>query len=126
MDNDSPDRKRADEVFDHALDLQGDAREAYLAEACGHDSNLGALVRRLLAACDSPENKLVRRTQFIMGTLVEITLSEEDTDKSQIAMNRAFDEMSRLEKLMSTHLPDSEALSNHLLTFHFCPISFSK
>ena len=62
----------------------------------------------LLASCDSTESKLVRRTQFIMGTLVEITLSEDDTDKTQQAIDRAFNEMSRLESLMSTHLPDSE------------------
>jgi thiamine biosynthesis lipoprotein len=43
-----------------------------------------------------------------MGTLVEITLSEDDSDKTQQAIDRAFDEMSRLESLMSTHLPDSE------------------
>ena len=62
----------------------------------------------LLASCDSTESQLIRRTQFIMGTLVEITLSEDDTDKTQQAIDRAFDEMSRLENLMSTHLPDSE------------------
>jgi thiamine biosynthesis lipoprotein len=62
----------------------------------------------LLASCDSPESKLVRRTQFVMGTLVEITLGEDDTAKTQQAMDLAFDEMSRLENLMSTHLPDSE------------------
>ena len=43
-----------------------------------------------------------------MGTLVEVTLSEDDTEKTQQAIDRAFDEMSRLESLMSTHLPGSE------------------
>jgi thiamine biosynthesis lipoprotein len=62
----------------------------------------------LLDACNSPDNKLVRRTQFIMGTLVEITLAEDDSDKTQQAIDLAFDEMARLESLMSTHLPDSE------------------
>jgi thiamine biosynthesis lipoprotein len=62
----------------------------------------------LLASCDSPESNLIRRTQFIMGTLVEITLAEEKNDKNQQAIDLAFDEMSRLEGLMSTHLPDAE------------------
>ena len=62
----------------------------------------------LLASCNSEESKLVRRTQFIMGTLVEITLSEDDSEKNQQAIDHAFDEMARLESLMSTHLPDSE------------------
>lgn len=70
--------------------------------------SIGIAVLILLASCDSTESKLIRRTQFIMGTLVEITLSEDDTDKTQQAIDRAFDEMSRLESLMSTHLPDSE------------------
>ncbi len=43
-----------------------------------------------------------------MGTLVEITVREADSEKTKTAIRRAFDEMSRLEKLMSTHLADSE------------------
>ena len=53
-------------------------------------------------------NELLRRTQFIMGTLVEISVREPDQEKAQLAISWAFDEMRRLEKLMSTHLPDSE------------------
>jgi thiamine biosynthesis lipoprotein len=43
-----------------------------------------------------------------MGTLVEITVREPDQDKAQLALSSAFNEMRRLEKLMSTHLADSE------------------
>ncbi|MCH8314240.1 MAG: FAD:protein FMN transferase [Nitrospinae bacterium] len=43
-----------------------------------------------------------------MGTLVEITVREPDQEKAQLAISSAFDEMRRLEKLMSTHLADSE------------------
>ncbi len=61
------------------------------------------------AACmpgDSGEP--TRRTQFIMGTLVEITLSHADPHVIQTVTTQAFDEMQRLEQLMSTYLPDSE------------------
>ena len=59
-------------------------------------------------SCGPKENELLRRTQFIMGTLVEITVREPDQEKAQLAISLAFDEMRRLEKLMSTHLVDSE------------------
>lgn len=61
------------------------------------------------AACmpgDSGEP--TRRTQFIMGTLVEITVSHSDPQVIQAVTTQAFDEMKRLEQLMSTYLPDSE------------------
>ena len=43
-----------------------------------------------------------------MGTLVEITVQESNKDLAQKAINKSFDEMSRLEKIMSSYLPDSE------------------
>ncbi len=61
-----------------------------------------------LSACGPGGNDLTRRSQFIMGTLVEITVRGEDAQRSQKAIGRAFDEISRLEGLMSTHKPDSE------------------
>ncbi len=62
----------------------------------------------VLASCGSRENTLTQRTQFIMGTLVEITVRGGEPQPVQRAIGRAFDEMSRLESLMSTHLTDSE------------------
>ena len=62
----------------------------------------------LLASCDNPSTQPVRRTQFIMGTLVEITVSHADANVVRFATTKAFDEMKRVEALMSTHLPDSE------------------
>ncbi len=59
-------------------------------------------------SCAPKEFELHRRTQFIMGTLVEITVRDPDPDKAQLAITYAFDEMRRLEKLMSTHIADSE------------------
>lgn len=71
---------------------------------------LSVLLFILLAiwSCTPRKNELLRRTQFIMGTLVEITVREPDQDKAQLALSSAFDEMRRLEKLMSTYLADSE------------------
>ena len=43
-----------------------------------------------------------------MGTLVEIIVQESNKDLAQKAINKSFDEMSRLEKIMSSYLPDSE------------------
>ena len=43
-----------------------------------------------------------------MGTLVEISVYEKDKDLAQLAIQNAFDEIQRMEKLMSTHIPTSE------------------
>lgn len=61
-----------------------------------------------ISACDSRDDDLLRRTQFIMGTLVEITIHDAGKQKAENAAGRAFDEMHRLERLMSTHIDDSE------------------
>ena len=62
----------------------------------------------LLTACTTEKQSPVRRTHFIMGTLVEITVSHADENVANLAMTQAFDEMRRIEKLMSPHLLDSE------------------
>ena len=43
-----------------------------------------------------------------MGTLVEITIFEKDENKAELAIQNAFNEIQRLEGLMSTHIPGSE------------------
>ncbi|BCR06856.1 thiamine biosynthesis lipoprotein ApbE [Desulfuromonas versatilis] len=50
----------------------------------------------------------VRRSRIIMGTVVEITALGEDQDALEAAVNDAFAEMSRIEGLMSPHLPGSD------------------
>ncbi len=50
----------------------------------------------------------VSRTALILGTLVEITAYGDDQDFLDSAVTGAFAEMQRLEKQLSTHLPDSE------------------
>ena len=43
-----------------------------------------------------------------MGTLVEISIQESNKKIAQKAITKSFNEMSRLEKIMSSYLPDSE------------------
>ena len=62
----------------------------------------------ILNACDGGSDQPTRRTQFIMGTLVEITVSHSDPELIQAVTTQAFDEMKRIEQLMSTYIPDSE------------------
>jgi thiamine biosynthesis lipoprotein len=67
-----------------------------------------ALLITAIFSCTPREQELQRRTQFIMGTLVEIAVREMDSEKAQSAITSAFDEMQRLENLMSTQLAHSE------------------
>lgn len=51
---DDPHRRRMiDAIFTAALDLEGEARAAYVAEACAGDGELEAAVQRLLAAAET-------------------------------------------------------------------------
>ena len=62
----------------------------------------------LLNACNNASEQPTRRTQIVMGTLVEITVSHSDAKLIQAVTTQAFDEMKRIEELMSTYIPDSE------------------
>jgi len=62
----------------------------------------------VLNTCEGGSDQPVRRTQFIMGTLVEITVSHSDPEVIQNVTTEAFNEMQRIEGLMSTYIPDSE------------------
>ncbi len=78
----------------------------------------------LMACQPGDSGEPVRRTRFIMGTLVEITISHPDPDLIQTATTKAFNEMQRIEKLMSTHLPDSEiSRINRAAGKHAVPVS---
>lgn len=50
----------------------------------------------------------VERSRIIMGTVVVITAIGENEARLDEAVTTAFEEMSRLERLLSAHLPDSE------------------
>ena len=49
---------RADRLFDAALELSGDEREAYLRRECGDDAELLRLVGRLLAEAETRDDFL--------------------------------------------------------------------
>jgi len=61
-----------------------------------------------VSACGKPESFVHRRSQFLMGTLVEISVFEKDKDIAQLAIQKAFNEIQRMEELMSTRIPGSE------------------
>jgi FAD:protein FMN transferase len=62
----------------------------------------------LFTACGDPNAFSHRRSQFLMGTLVEISVIEKDEKLATTAIQKAFREIRRLENLMSIHIPDSE------------------
>ncbi len=58
--------------------------------------------------CKTPSPPVVEREQILMGTTVSITIAGDDVDHAQRAADRAFGEIRRLERIMSTYLPESE------------------
>ena len=64
-----------------------------------------------VSGCGKPESLVYRRPQFLMGTLVEITVFEKDENKAELAIQNTFNEIQRLEGLMNTHIPRSEVYS---------------
>lgn len=63
---------------------------------------------QLLSACGERPPEIERRAQFLMGTLVEISVRGPDRAKARDAITLAFHEIARIEKMMSHRLPDSE------------------
>src|SRR5215470_13865857 len=61
--------KQIKEVYDRALDLRGDERESFLAEACGDDDDLRREVESLLAAHDAAGT-------FLQSPAVEVAARE--------------------------------------------------
>src|SRR5262250_2266528 len=57
------------EVYDRALDLRGDERDGYLAEACAGDADLRREVESLLAAHDDAGT-------FLQSPAVEVAARE--------------------------------------------------
>ncbi len=75
-------------------------------------------------ACSPGKPDIERRTQFLMGTLVEISVRDADKKKAQEAITLAFREIARIEKMMSYVLPDSEVSRvNHAAGTEFLPVS---
>ena len=58
-----------------------------------------------LFASGCGEPPIHRRSQFLMGTLVEISVFEKNKDTAELAIQSAFNEIQRMEGLMSTRIP---------------------
>jgi len=56
----------------------------------------------------SLEERIFRRSRMIMGTSVEITVSQTDSQRAEIAMTAAFREVERIDLLMSHYRQASE------------------
>lgn len=62
----------------------------------------------LFTACSDPNSSRHRRSQFLMGTLVEISVIEKNEELAIEAIQKAFQEIRRLENQMSIQIPTSE------------------
>ncbi|HEX7184712.1 MAG TPA: serine/threonine-protein kinase [Thermoanaerobaculia bacterium] len=71
--------RRADPIFDQALDLPSAERPAFLDRACGGDAELRALVERLLAGAESEATALAPGGAF-QGPLWEGTGGDAEED----------------------------------------------
>lgn len=56
----------------------------------------------------SPSVNIYKRSQVLMGTVVEITVVAQDEARAEEAMTAAFKEIRRLEEIMSTYIPSSD------------------
>jgi len=66
------------------------------------------LVDASVAVSPASQSIVSKRTQMHMGTLVTVTAVASDKSMGDRAMQAAFDEIKRLEQLLSTWRPDSE------------------
>lgn len=82
---------------------------AYIAELVVSGRARKAQVQPVdLLTASAPEGPAcVSRAQYLMGTLLEITLYAPDRAAAHEAMSAAFAEVARLEGLLSTYRPDS-------------------
>src|SRR3990172_5444236 len=65
------------------------------------------LVIMFAHAC-TPSVHIYKRSQMLMGTVVEITVVAQDGERAEEAMTAAFKEIRRLEEIMSTYIPSSD------------------
>lgn len=60
-----------------------------------------------IPAC-TPSVHIYKRSQMLMGTVVEITVVAQNEERAEEAMTAAFKEIRRLEEIMSTYIPSSD------------------
>lgn len=69
---------------------------------------VGWALPTLLANGCNPSLHVYKRSQLLMGTIVEITVSAKDEQTADTAITAAFKEIARLETIMSTYKPESD------------------
>jgi len=80
----TPERwKKLEALFDEAVELEGDAREAFLATACGADEQLRAETERLIAAHE-------RESDFIDSPIFKHTADRTEADKIESTIGRSI------------------------------------
>jgi len=79
-------------------------RRSFLS-AAGGVAGAGLLGRTLLVRGEVTE---VRSTRLMMGTLVTVTVVTRDPERAELGVERAFEEMSRLESVFTRHDADGE------------------
>lgn len=65
----------------------------------------------LPSCCQARQRKIVESTKFLMGTDVHIKVSieeKEDEARARLAVNKAFEEVERVENIFSTYIRSSE------------------
>ena len=62
----------------------------------------------ILAHACTPSVHIYKRSQVLMGTVVEITVAAQNEKSAEEAMTAAFKEIRRLEEIMSTYIPSSD------------------
>src|SRR5919107_1393842 len=81
MESSSAERfRRADALFDAALDLPPSDRAAFVAHACAHDAELGADVERLLRAHDKSDRFLSGAANELASPLLAEGMGDADAD----------------------------------------------
>jgi FAD:protein FMN transferase len=59
-------------------------------------------------SASKPQPFLYRQMRYVMGTLCEITIYDEDPKRAERAINQAFEEVQRVDRLLSNYDPNSE------------------
>lgn len=62
----------------------------------------------LISRYSDNDNHLYKRTQILLGTVVEIQIREKDQKKADNAITKAFEEIKRIDELFSTYNDKSE------------------
>jgi thiamine biosynthesis lipoprotein len=75
--------------------------------------------------CSAQSSSFVHEKRYVMGTVFEIVIYDDDLPRADAAARAALDEVVRLDSIMSNYKPESE-LSRMNRTAHFQPVRISR